>query len=253
VTAGTKKVEERKMSVGSFKDFKEGCRDAIPVCLGYMAVSFAFGIEASKIGMTTFQAAMTSLLNVTSAGQFSALDVIARNGSFIELAILQFIINLRYMLMSTALSQKLDLGVGTLHRLGISYGVTDEIFALSVLRKGKLEPLYSYGLIITSVFGWVTGTVLGAFSGQILPQRLISCLGLAIYGMFIAIIIPDTRSNRTLLAVVLSAMALSCVFTYAPVLCSISSGFRIIIITIVVAAAAAVLAPRPDSEEEEKA
>ncbi len=232
-------------------EFLEGCKDAIPICLGYIAVSFAFGIEASKIGMSTFQAAMTSLLNVTSAGQFSALDVIARNGSFIELAILQFIINLRYMLMSTALSQKLSSKVGTLQRLGISYGVTDEIFALSFFRKGNLNPLYSYGLIITSVFGWVFGTVLGAFSGQILPERLISCLGLAIYGMFIAIIIPDTRTNRAVLWTVVSAMALSSVFTYVPVIARyISSGFRIIIITVVVAAFAAYFAPVQEGKEE---
>lgn len=239
------------MSSEAKNEFLEGCHDAIPICLGYIAVSFAFGIEASKIGMTTFQAALTSLLNVTSAGQFSALDVIARNGSFIELAILQFIINLRYMLMSTALSQKLSSKVGTIQRLGISYGVTDEIFALSFFRKGSLNPLYSYGLIITSVFGWVFGTVLGAFSGQILPERLISCLGLAIYGMFIAIIIPDTRTNRTILGIVISAMALSSIFTYVPVLAShISSGFRIIIITIVVAAFAAYFAPVQEDKEE---
>ena len=238
------------MSSKGKNEFLEGCQDAIPICLGYIAVSFAFGIEASKIGMTTFQAAITSLLNVTSAGQFSALDVIARNGSFIELAILQFIINLRYMLMSTALSQKLSSKVGTLQRLGISYGVTDEIFALSFFRKGSLDPLYSYGLIITSVFGWVLGTVLGAFSGQILPERLISCLGLAIYGMFIAIIIPDTRTNKTILSIVISAMALSSVFAYVPVLAShISSGFRIIIITVVVAAFAAYFSPVKEEEE----
>ena len=241
------------MNVGSFKDFKEGCRDAIPICLGYIAVSFAFGIEASKIGMSVFQAAITSLLNVTSAGQFSALEVIARNGSFIELAILQFIINLRYMLMSCALSQKLDPKLGTGHRMGISYGVTDEIFGVSVLRKGRLYPLYSYGLIATSVFGWVFGTALGAFSGQIMPQRLISCLGLAIYGMFIAIIIPDTRTSKAVMAVVLSAMALSTLFTYAPVIATaVSGGFRIIIITVVVAAAAAFLAPVSDNEGGEK-
>ena len=241
------------MKVGTFKDFKEGCRDALPICLGYMAVSFAFGIEASKIGMSVFQAAMTSLLNVTSAGQFSALEIIARNGSFIELAILQFIINLRYMLMSCALSQKLDPALGTGHRMGISYGVTDEIFGVSVLRKGRLYPAYSYGLIVTSVFGWVLGTSLGAFSGQIMPERLISCLGLAIYGMFIAIIIPDTRTSKAVMAVVLSAMALSTVFTYAPVLgTAISSGFRIIIITVVVAAAAAFLAPVSDENGGDK-
>ena len=215
-----------------------------------MAVSFAFGIEAAKIGMTTFQAAMTSLLNVTSAGQFSALEVIARNGSFIELAVLQLIINLRYMLMSTALSQKLDTKISTPHRLGISYGVTDEIFAVSVFKKGPLYPMFSYGLIATSVFGWVFGTVLGAIAGQILPQRLISCLGLAIYGMFIAIIIPDTRKSRTLMVVVLCAMALSCVFTYAPILKMISSGFRIIIVTVVVAALAAIISPVKEDAHE---
>ncbi len=238
------------MKNGTLQDFKDGCRDAVPICLGYIAVSFAFGIEASKIGMTTFQAAMTSLLNVTSAGQFSALEIIARNGSFVELAILQFIINLRYMLMSCALSQKLSPEVGTLHRLGISYGVTDEIFGLSVLKKGCLYPMYSYGLIVTSVFGWVLGTTMGAFSGQLMPQRLISCLGLAIYGMFIAIIIPDTRTNRAVMAVVLSAMGLSTVFNRLPFLAAhISSGFRIIIITVVVAAAAALVAPKAEDDD----
>ena len=232
------------MKNGTLKDFKEGCRDAVPICLGYIAVSFAFGIEASKIGMSTFQAAVTSLLNVTSAGQFSALEIIARNGSFVELAILQLIINLRYMLMSCALSQKLDPKVSTLHRMGISYGVTDEIFGLSVLKKGTLYPMYSYGLIVTSVFGWVLGTTMGAFSGQIMPARLISCLGLAIYGMFIAIIIPDTRTSKAVMAVVLAAMGMSLIFTKVAVIAdNISSGFRIIIITIVVAATAALMSP----------
>ncbi|AOZ96707.1 Predicted branched-chain amino acid permease (azaleucine resistance) [Butyrivibrio hungatei DSM 14810] len=238
------------MKKGTIVDFRDGCRDAIPVCLGYIAVSFAFGIESSKIGMSVFQAIMTSLLNVTSAGQFSALEIIARNGSFIELAILQLIINLRYMLMSTALSQKLDPELGTGYRLGISYGVTDEIFALSVLKKGKLYPLYSYGLIFISVFGWVLGTGLGAFAGQIMPQRIISCLGLAIYGMFIAIIIPDTRTSKPVLMVVIAAMALSTIFTFAPYLKAISSGFRIIIITVFVAAIAAVYAPVKEEEHE---
>lgn len=238
------------MKKGTMADFRDGCRDAIPVCLGYIAVSFAFGIESSKIGMSVFQAIMTSLLNVTSAGQFSALEIIARNGSFIELAILQLIINLRYMLMSTALSQKLDPELGTGYRLGISYGVTDEIFALSVLKKGKLYPLYSYGLIFISVFGWVLGTGLGAFAGQIMPQRIISCLGLAIYGMFIAIIIPDTRTSKSVLMVVIAAMALSTIFTFAPYLKAISSGFRIIIITVFVAAIAAVYAPVKEEEHE---
>ena len=238
------------MYVGKISDFRDGCRDAIPICLGYLAVSFAFGIESSKIGMTPLQSVMTSLLNVTSAGQFSALSIIAAQGSYFELIILQFIINLRYMLMSAALSQKLDPELSTGYRLGISYGVTDEIFGVSVLKKGKLYPLYSYGLIFISVFGWVLGTLLGAMAGQIMPHRLISCLGLAIYGMFIAIIVPDTRKSSAVMAVVATVMVLSTVFTYAPLVCSISSGFRIIIVTVVVAAAASLIAPIKEGEDE---
>ena len=238
------------MEKGNFSEFRAGCQSAIPICLGYIAVSFAFGIESSKIGMTTLQAAMTSLLNVTSAGQFSALEVIARNGSFVELAILQLIINLRYMLMSTALSQKLGSDVNTFQRMSISYGVTDEIFAVSAFKKGKLYPAFSYGLIVTSVFGWVFGTILGSVAGQLLPQILISSLGLAIYGMFIAIIIPETRTSKAVLVVVVSAMLLSTVFTYAPYLKMISSGFRIIIVTVAVAAAAAILSPVKEEANE---
>ncbi|RKM62970.1 branched-chain amino acid ABC transporter permease [Butyrivibrio sp. XB500-5] len=238
------------MEVGKISDFRDGCRDAIPICLGYIAVSFAFGIESSKIGMTPIQSMMTSLLNVTSAGQFSALSIIAAQGSFIELIVLQFIINLRYMLMSAALSQKLDPELPTPYRLGISYGVTDEIFGVSVLKKGKLYPMYSYGLIFISVFGWVLGTLLGAMAGQIMPHRLISCLGLAIYGMFIAIIVPDTRKSSAVMAVVASAMALSTLFTYAPIVNHISSGFRIIIVTVAVAAAASVIAPIKEDADE---
>lgn len=238
------------MEVGTFKDFKEGCQDGVPICLGYFAVSFAFGIGASGIGMTVFQAALTSLLNVTSAGQFSALDVIAREGSLMELALLQLIINLRYMLMSASLSQKLDPKTSTLNRLLISYGVTDEIFGVSVLKKGKLYPMFSYGIIITSVFGWVTGTAFGAFAGQILPQILVSCLGLAIYGMFIAIIVPDTKTSNAVLGVVVGSMILSSVFTYAPYLKLLDSGYRIILITVVVAAIAAVVAPRKEEDNE---
>lgn len=238
------------MSVGTIKDFRDGCRDAIPICLGYIAVSFAFGIESSKIGMSVFEAVMTSLLNVTSAGQFSALDVIARNGSYIELIMLQIVINLRYSLMSTALSQKLDTHLGTLHRMGISYGVTDEIFGVSILKQGTLYPMYSYGLIVTSVFGWVLGTGLGATAGAIMPARIISCLGLAIYGMFVAIIIPDTRTSKAVMYVVISAMTLSTLFTYAPLVKEISSGFRIIIVTVVVAALAAIIAPVKEESHE---
>lgn len=228
--------------------FKAGVRDGIPICLGYFAVSFAFGIQAAEIGLSPFEAGMLSLLNVTSAGQFAGLSVIAAAGSYIELAALQFIINLRYMLMSAALSQKLDSRTGTLPRLLIAYGVTDEIFGVSVMRPKGLDPFFSYGCTIISVLGWVAGTVTGASAGAILPARLISALGVALYGMFIAIIIPPARENKKIMYCVLSAMALSAVFAWAPVLRQLSGGMRIIIVTVLIAAVFAKLFPVSEEE-----
>ena len=230
-------------------NFLRGLKNGIPICLGYLAVSFAFGIQAVQSGLTVFQATLLSLTNVTSAGQFAGLGIIAVGGSLIEMAGVQFVINLRYMLMSAALSQKLRPAEKTLHRLAIAFGVTDEIFAVSVSRPETLSPYYSYGCIFISVLGWAGGTFLGAFSGEILPQRLISALGVALYGMFIAIIIPPARENRKVLSVVLSAMIMACLFQYAPILKEVSSGFRIIIVTIVVAGAAAVIFPIEEAAE----
>ena len=227
----------------SMTEYRRGIKDGIPICTGYIAVSFAFGIAAGSKGLTTLQAVIMSLTNVTSAGQYASLDSIKDGVSLFEMAVLQFIINLRYMLMSTALTQKLSPKTGILHRMAIAYGVTDEIFALSVLRKGELKPGYSYGLISISVFGWILGTFLGAFAGQILPSLLIACLGLAIYGMFIAIIIPPARDNKAVMCVVICAMLFSSVLTFAPILKMISSGMRIIIVTVLISVAAAIIAP----------
>ena len=224
-------------------NFIQGLKDGIPICLGYFAVSFAFGIQAADINLSPFQAGLLSLLNVTSAGQFAGLAVIASSGSFLEMAVLQAIVNLRYLFMSAALSQKLTPETSTLHRLGIAYGVTDEIFGISVLRKGMLSPFYSYGAILVSVFGWVSGTVLGAAAGAILPQRLISALGIALYGMFIAIIIPPARESKPVLITVIAGMAISTIFTYAPILRALSGGMRIIIVTVIVAGASAFIWP----------
>ena len=225
------------------QNFLQGMKNGIPICLGYFAVSFAFGIQAADINLSPFQAGLLSLLNVTSAGQFAGLAVIASAGSYIEMAILQAIVNLRYLLMSAALSQKLTPETPTFHRLGIAYGVTDEIFGISVMRKGALSPYFSYGATLVSVFGWVSGTVLGASAGAILPQRLISALGIALYGMFIAIIIPPAREQRPVLITVVAGMVAATIFTYAPVLRALSGGMRIIIVTVIVAGAAAYIWP----------
>ena len=228
------------------KEFLAGVHDGVPVCLGYIAVSFAFGIQATQAGLTAVQAVIMSLCNVTSAGQFSSLDLIMNQATLAEMALLQLIINLRYMLMSCALTQKLGEAVSFPKRMLIAYGVTDEIFGISVLRKGKLYPSYSYGLITISVSGWLLGTFLGAACGEVMPQRLISCLGLAIYGMFISIIMPEAREKKAVMIAVIVSMTMSAVMYWAPVLREISSGFRIIIVTIIVASVASILAPIDD-------
>ena len=218
-------------------------KNGIPICLGYFAVSFAFGIQAADINLSPFQAGLLSLLNVTSAGQFAGLAVIASAGSYIEMAILQAIVNLRYLLMSAALSQKLTPETPTFHRLGIAYGVTDEIFGISVMRKGALSPYFSYGATLVSVFGWVSGTVLGASAGAILPQRLISALGIALYGMFIAIIIPPSKKDRNVGIAVCCSFALSGLCAIMPIISEWSSGTRTILLTILISSVVAWLRP----------
>lgn len=231
------------------KEFKEGMRDGIPIALGYLAVSFTFGMMAVKDHIGILQAVIISLTNVTSAGQFAGLDIIVAGGSLIEMALTQLIINLRYSLMSISLSQKLQKGTGTGKRLLLAYSVTDEIFGVSAARKGKLNIFYSYGAIAVAVPGWVLGTALGAISGSIMPAFLMSAFSVAIYGMFLAIIIPPAKEDKAVLGVVLAAMALASAFAYVPGMKKISSGFAIIIVTLLVSAIAAILHPHVDEEE----
>ena len=231
------------------KEFKEGMRDGIPIALGYLAVSFTFGMMAVKDHIGILQAVIISLTNVTSAGQFAGLDIIVAGGSLIEMALTQLIINLTYSLMSISLSQKLQKGTGTGKRLLLAYSVTDEIFGVSAARKGKLNIFYSYGAIAVAVPGWVLGTALGAISGSIMPAFLMSAFSVAIYGMFLAIIIPPAKEDKAVLGVVLAAMALASAFAYVPGMKKISSGFAIIIVTLLVSAIAAILHPHVEEEE----
>lgn len=231
------------------KEFKEGMRDGIPIALGYLAVSFTFGMMAVKDHIGILQAVIISLTNVTSAGQFAGLDIIVAGGSLIEMALSQLIINLRYSLMSISLSQKLQKGTGTGKRLLLAYSVTDEIFGVSAARKGKLNIFYSYGAIAVAVPGWVLGTALGAISGSVMPAFLMSAFSVAIYGMFLAIIIPPAKEDKAVLGVVLAAMALASAFAYVPGMKKISSGFAIIIVTLLVSAIAAILHPHVEEEE----
>jgi predicted branched-subunit amino acid permease len=231
--------------------FKRGMKDAIPIFLGYIAVSFTFGIAAKNSDLTVFQATLVSLTNLTSAGQFASLGIIAASASYLEMALTQLVINLRYCLMSSTLSQKVSPKLPFLHRAVMSFGVTDEIFALAAGVHGELSPYYCYGMMASAIPGWTLGTFFGVALGNILPDRLLSALGVALYGMFIAIIIPPARKNRVVTGVVAISMAASALFTYLPVVREISSGFRIIILTLVIAAVAALLFPIQEAEEKE--
>lgn len=230
--------------------FMAGIRDGIPIALGYLAVSFTFGIMAADAGLTCLEAVTLSFTNLTSAGQFAGLGIIAAGASLAEQALTQLIINLRYCLMSCALSQKLDHSMPFFHRLLIGYGVTDEIFGVSVCREGVLSPWYSYGLMAMAVPGWTLGTLLGALSGSLLPERLLSALNVALYGMFLAVILPPARKNHVLAGIILVSMAASLLFQLLPFLSGVSSGFRIILLTLLIAGGAAFLFPVKEETNE---
>ncbi len=233
------------------KWFSQGIKDGVPIGLGYFAVAFTLGIAAKKVGMTAAQAAAMSLTNLTSAGEFAALGIMAAGASYGEMALTQLIINLRYCLMSCSLSQKIDPSAGMGHRLLVAFGVTDEIFGVSIGTKGRLSPFYSYGIMSVAVPGWTLGTLIGVISGSILPGRILSALSVALYAMFIAVIIPPCRESRIVAGLICVSMGASTLFTYLPVVREISSGMRIILLTVIIAGAAAVLFPIREEKEEE--
>ena len=232
-------------------NFKRGIQDGIPIGLGYFAVSFTFGMMAVSGGLTAWQAVLISLTNLTSAGQFAGLGIIIAGGSMWEMALTQLVINLRYCLMSFSLSQKLEKNISTGHRLAVAFGVTDEIFGVSASQEGRLNPWYNYGVMSMAIPGWTLGTLVGAVLGNVLPGFLVSALNVAIYGMFLAVIIPPAKKNRSVLGVVIGAMAISTVFSVVPVLNKVSSGFVIIITTLIVAGLAAHFCPIPEEREAE--
>lgn len=218
-------------------------RDGIPIFLGYAAVSFSFGILAKKAGLTPFQATLMSGTNLTSAGQFAALGAIASAAPYLETAALQLVINLRYSLMSCALSQKLDARLPFRHRFFMASGVTDEIFGVSVSGDGKLSPFYFYGLMVAAWPGWVLGTLLGVVAGNAMPASLLSALGIALYGMFIAIVVPPARKNGVIAGLVVLSMLASALFGWLPVLRDISAGLKTILLTVLLAGLAAFFFP----------
>lgn len=233
-------------------DFKTGLRDGLPICFGYLAVSFSFGMFALSSGLSILEATLISLTNLTSAGQLAGVPIIAGGGLLLELALAQLIINLRYSLMSLTLSQRLDGSVKMRDRFLIAFGNTDEIFAVSVSKPHLVSRTYMYGLILTPLMGWTSGTLVGALVGNVLPLEIVLSLQVAIYGMFIAIVVPEAKSDNSVLLCVLLAVALSCVFYYVPFLNNISNGFVIIICAVIASVVMAILRPVKTGKKEDK-
>ena len=227
--------------------FIMGMKNGLPICLGYFAVSFTLGIAAKNVGLNPFQAALMSFLMHASAGQFAALTVLASQGGFLTMILTQLTVNIRYVLMSCSLSQKIKKGTPLYKRCLLAYFVTDEIFGLSAGVKQELNPFYSYGAAAVASPGWVLGTFFGAFMGNILPDGIASAFNVALYGMFLAVIIPESKTNRVIGVLVCLSMIISLLFTVCPLTASLSSSARIIILTLLIASAAALI--RPVKEE----
>ncbi len=232
--------------------FLKGMKDGLPVTLGYLAVSFTLGIAAVKSGLTPFQAFATSALNNTSAGEFAAFSLIGAGVSYMEIALTTLILNMRYILMSCALSQKIDKNTPIVHRFLMAYDVTDEIFGLSIMSEGRLDPKYTYGLITISAPSWAIGTYLGAVMGSVMPAGVLSAMNLALYGMFIAVIVPPAKKDKTIAVVIAVSMLSSLMFSILPGLREISSGIVVIILTVVISLAAAILFPVCGDKKEKK-
>lgn len=230
------------------KEFKVGVRDGVPIALGYFAVSFSLGITMVTAGMTAVQGAVMSVSNLTSAGEFAGVRVIAAGGGLIELILTQVIINLRYSLMSLSLTQKLDEKVSFWQKLLIAFGNTDEIFAVAMNHQKSLTLPYVLGLQSLPIVGWTAGTFLGAVAGGLMPTGVSKAMNVMLYGMFIAIVIPVAKKSKAVLAVASIAVFLSSLFRYVPFLQGISAGISIIVCTVAAAAVGAVLFPVKEDE-----
>lgn len=229
--------------------FLKGMHDGVPVALGYFAVSFSLGIAARKAGLSAVQAFVVSLLCNASAGEYAGFTLIAAGAPYFEVALMTFIANARYMLMSCALSQRLAPGTKLGHRLVLGNYVTDELFGLAIAQPGDLNPYYTYGSVCIASPCWALGTALGTVAGSLLPAMLVNALGVALYGMFLAVIIPPARKSKIIAGLVTVSFVASYAVTYLPVMAGISAGTRTIILTVVLSAGAAILFPKKQETE----
>lgn len=233
--------------------FKNGVKDGLPISLAYLSVSFAFGVQASLLGVPVIISVLISMTNLTSAGQLAGLGVVAALGSFMEIAVMQLVINSRYFIMSIALSQKTDDSFTVGRRLLCAAFITDEIFALAAAKPRKISVKYFYGLALLPYIGWATGTLIDAVFGNVLPDNAAYALGIALYAMFIAIILPPSLSQRGVLAASLLGAGLSCALYYVPWFKGLSSGMSVIVAALAASFVVAAIFPVNESENENSA
>ena len=229
-------------------ELSKGMVDGIPIGLGYFAVAFSLGITAKAIGLSPITCFVTSVLLHASAGEYAAYSMIGVNAAYIEMAIMILIANARYLLMSCAMSQRMHSSLSFGHRLFMGFGITDELFGISMARPGTLNPNYMYGGMLISIPMWALGSAIGCFSGSIMPERAVSALSVALFGMFLAIIIPPVKTNKVIGGIIAVCFALSYLFAKLPLFSVISAGTRTIILTVVISASAALSFPHDDKE-----
>ena len=231
--------------------YREGTKDGIPIALGYFAVAFSLGILARKANFVPLQGFINSFLNHASAGEYAVYTVVAAGASYVEMAIMTLVVNARYLLMSTALSQKFEEKTSMLHRILVGFTVTDELFAITIKRPGHIEPMYNYGAFIIAVIGWSFGTACGIVAGELMPTRLVSALSVALYGMFLACIMPEARKHKIVAGLIIISFVLSYIASRASIFAGISSGTKTIILTVVIASVAAIAFPHPEEEDDD--
>lgn len=233
--------------MGRQGDWKRAVKTGLPIGLGYWAVSFAFGLSAAKSGISPWMAAVISLTNLSSSGQFAGLTVLAAHGGMSELFVSVLIVNLRYILMSLALSQRM-MALPLWQKMLVGQGVTDEVFALAIREKGDIGFSYYIGLMLLPVSGWTLGTFSGALMGQVLPGALTAALGIALYCMFIWIVIPPAKEDRDILRTVVMAAVFSLLFACVPPFCLLNAGWRVTLASLAAALLSAVRDVRTKKE-----
>ena len=229
-------------------DYKYGLKKGIPIALGYLPVSFSFGFLGASGGLPVWFVVLISMTNLTSSGQLAGTNLILHGGTLLEITLNTLLINLRYMLMSLSLSQKVKKETSLFHRMIFSFGITDETFALASTEKDTISAYYMYGLITTPYFGWALGTLIGACTSNLLPDSIKGALGIALYAMFIAIIIPPAKKSKPVFYVIVLSILITCALRYIPFFRFISYGFTIIIATVISAALGALFYPVADNQ-----